>query len=447
MDSDFGVEQQAPGAVPDSKTMANHHSSFNSIFNTIDTIICDEAFQTGEFREMNPKNPFGGGPAGIMDGSFCSDTAFATKFLQRPSFSALMADESSDADTILDSSKDSFHTVNLNALGVKNGLNSTDWNHLEAIKLGAEVSKFNIGSVTPSALVSFPSDPAFLERAVKFSSFGGNTEHIAHENVIGGASNPRTVAENGANGCSEPAKCPDDGVGKKRRAKSSTSGQNNTKESEESRGKRCRVGENSESDDNTSESTPQKGKDKNSRPLQKEDNYIHVRARRGQATDSHSLAERVRREKINERMKFLQDLVPTCNKVTGKAVMLDEIINYVQSLQHQVEFLSMKLATVNPKLDFNIDNLFSKEMCGSFASKGMPPPFFHLEQFKHASLQAGPNPGSEILSALSSADSAEMFDGPNFQRQSSSGELANMYNVGMLQGRVQQVQQQQQPPL
>ncbi|XP_062224731.1 transcription factor bHLH62-like [Phragmites australis] len=78
--------------------------------------------------------------------------------------------------------------------------------------------------------------------------------------------------------------------------------------------------------------------------------YIHVRARRGQATDSHSLAERVRREKISERMKLLQYLVPACNKITGKALMLDEIINYVQSLQRQVEFLSMKLATMNPHL-------------------------------------------------------------------------------------------------
>nr|ACN21632.1 putative basic helix-loop-helix protein BHLH7 [Lotus japonicus] len=88
--------------------------------------------------------------------------------------------------------------------------------------------------------------------------------------------------------------------------------------------------------------------------------YIHVRARRGQATDSHSLAERVRREKISERMKYLQDLVPGCNKITGKAGMLDEIINYVQSLQRQVEFLSMKLATVNPALEFNSDDLFDK---------------------------------------------------------------------------------------
>ncbi|RWV98750.1 hypothetical protein GW17_00038381 [Ensete ventricosum] len=66
---------------------------------------------------------------------------------------------------------------------------------------------------------------------------------------------------------------------------------------------------------------------------------IHVRARRGQATDSHSLAERVRRERISQRMKYLQDLVPGCSKITGKAGMLDEIINYVQSLQRQVEVL------------------------------------------------------------------------------------------------------------
>lgn len=47
--------------------------------------------------------------------------------------------------------------------------------------------------------------------------------------------------------------------------------------------------------------------------------------------------KQVRREKISERMKYLQDLVPGCNKITGKAGMLDEIINYVQSLQKQVE--------------------------------------------------------------------------------------------------------------
>lgn len=98
------------------------------------------------------------------------------------------------------------------------------------------------------------------------------------------------------------------------------------------------------------------------KPPEPPKDYIHVRARRGQATDRHSLAERVRREKISERMKLLQDLVPGCNKITGKALMVDEIINYVQSLQRQVEFLSMKLEAVNPKLDFNMENFLANDM-------------------------------------------------------------------------------------
>ncbi|XP_038678645.1 LOW QUALITY PROTEIN: transcription factor BEE 3-like [Tripterygium wilfordii] len=80
---------------------------------------------------------------------------------------------------------------------------------------------------------------------------------------------------------------------------------------------------------------------------------VHVRARRGQATDSHSLAERVRRGKINERLRCLQNIVPGCYKTMGMAVMLDEIINYVQSLQNQVEFLSMKLTAASTFYDFN----------------------------------------------------------------------------------------------
>ncbi|KAM1085485.1 hypothetical protein FF1_011298 [Malus domestica] len=128
----------------------------------------------------------------------------------------------------------------------------------------------------------------------------------------------------------------------------------------------------------------------------KED-YIHVRARRGQATNSHSLAERVRREKISERMKFLQDLVPGCSKVTGKAVMLDEIINYVQSLQRQVEFLSMKLATVNPRLDFDIEGLLAKDILQSRVgpsstlgfSPDMPMAYPQLHPSQPGLIQAG----------------------------------------------------------
>ncbi|KAL7262372.1 hypothetical protein ACSBR1_000699 [Camellia fascicularis] len=90
----------------------------------------------------------------------------------------------------------------------------------------------------------------------------------------------------------------------------------------------------------------------------------HSGKRKKRVSESNSPfnPSKVRRERISERMKLLQELVPGCNKITGKAVMLDEIINYVQSLQQQVEFLSMKLATVNPQLNVDIDRIISKEI-------------------------------------------------------------------------------------
>lgn len=135
--------------------------------------------------------------------------------------------------------------------------------------------------------------------------------------------------------------------------------------------------------------------DKNTQPSDttKQD-YIHVRARRGQATDSHSLAERARREKISERMKILQDLVPGCNKVIGKALVLDEIINYIQSLQRQVEFLSMKLEAVNSRANPRIEGFPLKDFAQQtfvthgmgFASqatreyaRGTPPEWLHMQ--------------------------------------------------------------------
>ncbi|KAG2242116.1 hypothetical protein Bca52824_096041 [Brassica carinata] len=152
--------------------------------------------------------------------------------------------------------------------------------------------------------------------------------------------------------------------------------------------------------------------------------YIHVRARRGQATDSHSIAERARREKISERMKFLQDLVPGCDKITGKAGMLDEIINYVQSLQRQVEFLSMKLATVSPRLDFNIDDILPKRLVVSAPMTNLPntvmPPHMMVNSgYPHDMVNSGYvhfNPmqqvvtSSDPLSCFNNGQSATMWD-------------------------------------
>lgn len=144
---------------------------------------------------------------------------------------------------------------------------------------------------------------------------------------------------------------------------------------------------------NNSKENSDTSKEKSKITEDKKPDYIHVRARRGQATDSHSLAERVRREKISERMRFLQDLVPGCNKITGKAGMLDEIINYVQSLQRQVEFLSMKLAAVNPRVDIDVDNFFNKDIFATSTSNfptvgsGTPSEMLSMAQRQFDSLQ------------------------------------------------------------
>ncbi|KAL5858969.1 hypothetical protein ACOSQ4_000265 [Xanthoceras sorbifolium] len=58
--------------------------------------------------------------------------------------------------------------------------------------------------------------------------------------------------------------------------------------------------------------------------------------RRSRAAEVHNLSERRRRDRINEKMKALQELIPHCNK-TDKASMLDEAIEYLKSLQLQLQ--------------------------------------------------------------------------------------------------------------
>ncbi|KAG7576397.1 Myc-type basic helix-loop-helix (bHLH) domain [Arabidopsis thaliana x Arabidopsis arenosa] len=217
---------------------------------------------------------------------------------------------------------------------------------------------------TTTPITEISGDPGFAERAARFSCFGSRSFN-GRTNSPFPMNNEQPVATNEKMPriSSSPALKPlvsrvptgesSGEFSRKRKAKSkqnspsTVSPSKEIEEKEDSDPKRCKKSE--ENGDKTKSIDPYK-------------DYIHVRARRGQATDSHSLAERVRREKISERMKLLQDLVPGCNKVTGKALMLDEIINYVQSLQRQVEFLSMKLSSVNTRLDFNMDAILSKDI-------------------------------------------------------------------------------------
>ncbi|PWA72698.1 hypothetical protein CTI12_AA267990 [Artemisia annua] len=64
-----------------------------------------------------------------------------------------------------------------------------------------------------------------------------------------------------------------------------------------------------------------------------------TRAGRGAATDPQSLYARKRRERINERLKVLQNLVPNGTKV-DISTMLEEAVTYVKFLQLQIKLLS-----------------------------------------------------------------------------------------------------------
>ncbi|XP_071711380.1 transcription factor bHLH80-like [Rutidosis leptorrhynchoides] len=64
-----------------------------------------------------------------------------------------------------------------------------------------------------------------------------------------------------------------------------------------------------------------------------------VRAKRGCATHPRSIAERVRRTRISDRIRKLQELVPNMDKQTNTADMLEEAVEYVKFLQKQIQGL------------------------------------------------------------------------------------------------------------
>ncbi|KAG2612834.1 transcription factor bHLH48-like [Panicum virgatum] len=177
----------------------------------------------------------------------------------------------------------------------------------------------------PALAPTFPSDPHLVDRAARFSAFASPSP-----------SSPSPT----------PPPAPPAAAAKRKADPADRA----------SKGKAARKGK-------TAEEKPAGGDGEDDKPA-----YVHVRARRGQATDSHSLAERARREKINARMELLKELVPGCSKVSGTALVLDEIINHVQSLQRQVEYLSMRLAAVNPRVDFGGLDSFLTTECGRIAS-------------------------------------------------------------------------------
>ncbi|XP_044500620.1 transcription factor PIF3-like isoform X2 [Mangifera indica] len=74
-------------------------------------------------------------------------------------------------------------------------------------------------------------------------------------------------------------------------------------------------------------------------------------SKRSRAAEVHNLSERRRRDRINEKMRALQELIPNCNKV-DKASMLDEAIEYLKSLQLQVQIMSVGAGLYMPPMAF-----------------------------------------------------------------------------------------------
>ncbi|KAG6694109.1 hypothetical protein I3843_09G034100 [Carya illinoinensis] len=177
--------------------------------------------------------------------------------------------------------------------------------------------------------LAFPSNKALVERAAKFSVFASG-ENSPETSLV-----PSNSSANLEKVKSEPAET-DSNPNSSQPLISDPTVESKTQRSakrkeREKKGKGC-----------TKKSKNETSKDAQKLP------YVHVRARRGQATDSHSLAERARREKINARMKLLQELVPGCSK-----------------------FLSMRLAAVNPGVDYNLEGLFATES-GSLVESNFP---------------------------------------------------------------------------
>ncbi|XP_042017900.1 transcription factor UNE10-like isoform X2 [Salvia splendens] len=86
----------------------------------------------------------------------------------------------------------------------------------------------------------------------------------------------------------------------------------------------------------------------------------------------HNQSERRRRDKINERMKTLQKLVPNSSK-TDKASMLDEVIDYMKQLQAQVQMMSrMSVPSMNMMMPLSMQQHLQMSMMTPTMAMPMP---------------------------------------------------------------------------
>ncbi|KAI6697111.1 hypothetical protein NL676_017230 [Syzygium grande] len=143
--------------------------------------------------------------------------------------------------------------------------------------------------------------------------------------------------------------------------------------------------------------------------------------RRSRAAEVHNLSERRRRDRINKKMKALQELIPHCNK-TDKASMLDEAIEYLKSLQLQLQIMWMG-GGMAPMMFPGVQHYMS-----SMGMTMCPPPLptvsnnMHLPQVPvvDQSIPMAPNPNQSVIChtpVLNPMNFQNQMQNPSFPEQ------------------------------
>ncbi|KAK9120622.1 hypothetical protein Syun_018239 [Stephania yunnanensis] len=95
----------------------------------------------------------------------------------------------------------------------------------------------------------------------------------------------------------------------------------------------------------------------------------YTSTKRSRAAAIHNQSERKRRDKINQKMKTLQKLVPNSSK-TDKASMLDEVIEYLKQLQAQIQIMS-RMGMPNMMMNMTMQQQLQMSMMAQMGLAGM----------------------------------------------------------------------------
>ncbi|GKV23337.1 hypothetical protein SLEP1_g33075 [Rubroshorea leprosula] len=114
--------------------------------------------------------------------------------------------------------------------------------------------------------------------------------------------------------------------------------------------------------------------------------------KRNRNANVHNLSEKKRRDKINKKMRALQELIPSCIKV-DKTAMLDVAIEYIKTLQLQVQMMSMASSIYMPPLMLptTMQHINTPHLAGMDMRMQMPPGFYPV-QFPASSISGATAP-------------------------------------------------------